>query len=98
MAQKGTSRPTALQQPFGDPLAIGKHCPLLGLNRPLVYLSETLFLPVLGCVLFTSAALIPRYGGQKCLESTPGKDNKCPVLCSPAQVREVVMRTGNERG
>ena len=90
MAQKGANRPAARCQLSRDPLAMGKHCPL-------VYLSKALFHPVLGCVLLASATLILRYSGQKCLESTPGKDNKCPVLCPPARVREVIMRTGNKR-
>ena len=46
------------------------------------YVSKGLFHPVLDCVVFSLATLMPRYNGPKYQESYPWISNLCIELCS----------------
>lgn len=67
----------------GHPLAIRDPCTQLQLFLllSLLYVSRTLFCPVLDCVVFPLATLTPVCNGQKCLESSSGIGNPSMVFC-----------------
>lgn len=67
--------------------------PLLELNLlSLLCVNEALFHPVFDCVVFSFAALIPICSGQKRLQTYPGSDNQCAMLCSKTWASEVAVR------
>lgn len=48
----------------------------------LLCVRKVLFCPVLDCVVFSLAPLIPRCSRQRCLESSPETGDQCMLLCS----------------